>query len=352
MNDYLITSKEFRNIDINDPFFDSLKADYKGFEQWFHRKHENRADIIEDKNGNIQAFLYLKQENGLVNDTVPVLPAKKRIKVGTFKVNPHGTRIGERFIKRLLNIGLSKNVDEMYVTIFPKHTKLKSLLEKYGFLKVAEKISPDGTEDVLLKSFTDFTGDMFKDFPFVHTKGKAKYLLSIKPEYHTDLLPDSMLKNESFDSLEDTSHTNSIHKIYISFADLGNLRTGDNIVMYRTSDGTGPAYYTSVASSLVVVESVKRGADFSGEQDFINTCAPYSVFKEGELKSFWRQKRHSLSVIKFTYNIAFPKRINRKALIEEIGLNGADRWTFLPITDSQFEKLIISANVKESLVID
>ena len=30
--------KNFKDINLNDPFFDSLKQDYQGFETWFYKK--------------------------------------------------------------------------------------------------------------------------------------------------------------------------------------------------------------------------------------------------------------------------------------------------------------------------
>ena len=43
-----------------------------------------------------------------------------------------------------------------------------------------------------------------------------KYVLSINPEYHTKLFPDSILKTEQkYNSIQDVSDTNSIYKIYM-----------------------------------------------------------------------------------------------------------------------------------------
>lgn len=36
---------KFKEVNLEDPFFDSLKADYKGFEEWFGRKSDNDAYI-------------------------------------------------------------------------------------------------------------------------------------------------------------------------------------------------------------------------------------------------------------------------------------------------------------------
>lgn len=34
---------QFCEIDLNDPFFDSLKDDYREFESWFYRKDNEQA---------------------------------------------------------------------------------------------------------------------------------------------------------------------------------------------------------------------------------------------------------------------------------------------------------------------
>ena len=33
---------KFKNINLNDPFFDSLKSDYAEFSDWFEKKSENK----------------------------------------------------------------------------------------------------------------------------------------------------------------------------------------------------------------------------------------------------------------------------------------------------------------------
>ncbi|WP_279717386.1 hypothetical protein [Chelonobacter oris] len=35
--------ERFQDIDLNDPFFDSLKLDYKEFSDWFVKKHNEEA---------------------------------------------------------------------------------------------------------------------------------------------------------------------------------------------------------------------------------------------------------------------------------------------------------------------
>ena len=209
---------KFKEVNLEDPFFDSLKADYKGFEEWFGRKSDNDAYIQKKNDSSLQAFLYLKIEDEAITDVIPNFPEAKRLKVGTFKIEAHNTKLGERFVRMIMHHALYEKVEEIYVTIFEKHVGLVNLLKKYGFEKKAIKGDTDNPESVYVKSMKCYTGDICKDFPFIHTAGKNKYLLAIYPKFHTVLFPDSILNTEIRDKdslIKDVSHTNSIHKIYL-----------------------------------------------------------------------------------------------------------------------------------------
>ena len=63
-------------------------------------------------------FLYLKIETEAVTDVEPVLPAKRRMKVGTFKTMSRGTRRGEQMMRLILERAKEERVDEVYVIRF------------------------------------------------------------------------------------------------------------------------------------------------------------------------------------------------------------------------------------------
>jgi L-amino acid N-acyltransferase YncA len=86
----------------------------------------------------------LKLENGGVTDVQPALSPARRLKVATFKVNPHGTQFGERLMKKVFDHATEQDVDEIYVTVFPKHAKLIELFARYGFTKVADRKGATG----------------------------------------------------------------------------------------------------------------------------------------------------------------------------------------------------------------
>lgn len=349
-----ITRERFGDIDLGDPFFDSLKDDYREFAEWFSRKREKDAWVLRE-DGKIRAFLYLKLETGPLDDVAPSRPAAKRLKAGTMKVVAHGTRLGERFLRLIFDEALEQAVDEIYVTVFPKHEPLVKLLKHWGFTKQGTKTSDNGVEDVYIRSMAwTGSGGLFKDYPFLSPGDTRKYLLAIYPEFHTRLFPDSKLRTESSDIIRNIAHTNSIFKIYIGWSDaIAQLRPGDVVVIYRTKDPRAQsAWYSSVATSVCVVDKVLHGHDFKSEDEFVRRCAAYSVFTEDELRGFWRRKRETLTALRMTYNFALPKRPNRKALIEQVGLDGDARWSVLPLTDPQFGAILRLGQADERLVVD
>ncbi|OEF21055.1 acetyltransferase [Vibrio splendidus 5S-101] len=333
----------FSEINLNDPFFDSLKADYSEFSIWFNKKSENRALVLYNSSGTIEGFLYCKFESGPGDDTTPLLPNTNHMKVGTFKFNPMQTRRGDRYLKKIFDYALSSDsaVEDIYVTVFgQKHQYLANLFQRYGFEHYATKTTPNGVEDVLLRSLSKRNNDVDKDYPFVPTKGNNKFLLGIRADFHTKLFPDSRLFTESPNIVRDISHSNSIHKIYICSMDgVLQFRRGDSIIIYRMGDGQGAAEYRAVATSLCVVENVHHISTYKNENDFVNSCIKFSVFSDYELRKIYRDGRYQY-IINFTYNVALPKRPIRKSLIEDAGLNRNGYWGVMPLSDQQFNDVI------------
>ena len=348
-----ITRERFDQIDLDDPFFDSLKADYREFSEWFARKHDNEAWILREDE-RVLAFLYLKEESGALDDVTPPRPAGRRLKAGTMKVDAQGMRLGERFLRLMFDDALARGVEEIYVTVFPKHQGLVKLLERWGFTKHGTKNSPNGVEDVYIRPMSWTGRGLHKDYPFLAASGGRKHLLAIYPEFHTRLFPDSKLRTESEGLIRNVAHTNSIFKVYIGWSDgVTHLRARDIVVIYRTKDPKATSgWYSSVATSVCVIDKVKRGREFESEQNFVDRCSDYSVFTEAELRDFWRKQRDRLTAVRMTYNFALPKRPNRKDLIEQAGLDGNDRWSTLSLTEDQFRTILRLGQADERLVVD
>ena len=359
IEDFVIMNMElhkFSDIQLSDPFFDSLKNDYPGFSNWYAKKAETGAKALIQKNesGLLQAFLYLKKEEETITDVNPPMPTAKRLKVGTFKIDAHNTKLGECFVKKIMQYALYLSFDEIYVTVFPKHASLIKLLMRFGFVEYGTKGEGSEPEKVFVKSMKKQVGDVLLDYPFVHSKDTRKFVLAIKPEYHTILFPDSILNTESRNKdvlVKDVSHTNSIHKIFLaSMKGLEQLKRGDILLIYRTGDGAGPAKYRSVISSVCVVEEIKTAKDFASIEEYLKYVEPYSIFSEADLRTWF--VRNNMVVIKMTYNVAFNRRITRNELIQEVGLSEGEYWGFFQITDEQFKDIIERGQVDESVIVD
>ena len=342
---------KFGKIDLNDTFFDTLKEDYVGFDKWFIRKYDEEAYItINSNNGMLLSFLYLKveDENENYSNISPHFSAKRRLKVGTFKVISNGFRLGERFVKIIFDNALRHQVQEIYVTIYdkrPEQRRLIELLEQWGFVLWGKK----GEELVYVRDFSPkFDIENLKCcFPYI-SKKKNVYIVPIYPEYHTELLPDSILNTESPEEfIEDFPHRNCINKVYVSRAMEPYPSIGDILVFYRTG-----GYYKSVVTTIGEVVEVKT--DFQDENDFILYCRKKSVYPEQALREMWRYSTRTPFVVNFLYTYSFPHRINMKELIDLKvlqGVNDAPRG-FKLITKEQFETILKETRSDESFIIN
>jgi hypothetical protein len=345
----LLEKRKFKEINIQDPFFDSLKSDYQEFSTWFYRKAEEEAYVFYE-DGHVQGFLYLKQESGPILDITPNILGDILLKIGTFKINPHGTRLGERFIKKALDYAITIKAVKCYVTIFEKHQGLVELLERYGFVRIGIKQTQNGNEMVLVKNLSVITGDILMDYPLINTDGNQKFVLSIYPQYHSNMFPDSILKNENINILEDVSYTNSIHKIYVTRMKVYKLEKGDILVMYRTKPEGKSAKYGSVVTSVCVVEEVRGQNEFDDFEHFYTYATTYSIFDRNDLE-YW-YNRGGCYTVKMTYNAALSKRLIRNKLIEDMGIDRDNYWGFFRLSNEQFNQILKEGGVLEGIVIN
>lgn len=348
----------FGNIKLDDPFFDSLKEDYPGFEKWFNKKSEEKAYITYN-NGRVLSFLYLKVEGPEENygDITPVFPQKKRLKVGTFKVVSNGVRLGERFIKIIFDNAIANKVDEIYVTIFERteeQIRLISLLEEWGFYKFGQKGT--GGEFVFVRDFAKKV-DLLnpkKTYPFISTTTRI-FLIPIYPKYHTELLPDSFLKTESPESfIENEPHRNAISKIYISRSIQRDIVCGDILIFYRTAPLGKPAYYNSVITTIAIVE--EKIDKIKSEEDFLVKARKRSIFTDKYLKEFWNYNpkcRPFLIRFMSVYSFEIGSRLNRKQLLDMNIISGEENELrgLKEISREQFCIILKEARVNDSFIV-
>jgi hypothetical protein len=217
-----------------------------------------------------------------------------------------------------------------------------------------EKTTDNGVEKVLVRDFTPkFDAKNPKlTYPFV-SRNNQNLIVSIYPEYHTELLPDSILNNESpQDYIENEPHRNAIQKVYVSRSYNRDISTGDLILFYRTG-----GYHKSVITTIGVVDSVHN--NIRDEKQFIELCRKRSVFDDKELKRHWNYRFSNGKwvapfIVNFLYIYTFPKRLNLEKLIE-LGVISNVRSAprgFEPIDLDKFNTIIKGSSTDESYIID
>lgn len=127
------------------------------------------------------------------------------------------------------------------------------------------------------------------------------------------------------------------------------LHPKDLLVIYRMSDGQGPAEYRSVATSICVVEELRQKNSFKDINEYLTYTKPFSVFADNELRQWWN--RRELYIIKMLYNAAFTSKVIRKTLAEDIGLDRDERWGLVALSGEQFMKIVGIGGIDGRLII-
>lgn len=344
----------FGDIDLDDVFFDSLKEAYPDFIPWFNKKSEEEAYVCRTDEGVIKGFLYIKTEDQSENysSIEPIFLPKKRLKVGTFKVDASGFRLGERFIKIIFDNALYRKVDEIYVTFFedsPNLDALKGLLETWGFVRHGIKHSYGKEEAVFVKKLGIMNAEMSTKNNFPNMKfNKQKFILPIMAKYHTSLLPDSILKTEKqINFMGPDAQKYALQKVYISWAPERNINPGDLILFYRMGEDGSNKKYTSVLTTLGMVDQIYY--NFKTKDEFLKHCQNRSVFSKAELDDFWNKHQYHLMVLKFV----FVKNLVRKPVLNDLYQLGVVNppngpRPFMRISDDIFKKILSDSktNVK------
>lgn len=310
------------------------------------KKKGETAYICKDENSKIEGFLYLKTEgiNENYDDIIPVFPKKTRLKVGTFKVESTGFRLGERFLKIILDNAQKRSVDEIYVTLFEDREELNALeklLYRWGFERFGVKISNGKREIVLTKCVGRYLPDLSpkQNFPNINYS-RNKFFLPIQPEFHTSLLPDSKLNTENrMNFLEKSAEKYALEKVYISLSFKRDMREGDLVLIYRNGTTSGMKGYESVVTTLGLINKISF--DFGDKRKFFSVCENRTVFTSEKLDELWQKYKDRLLIVSFIV----IKSLNKRPILKQLWDNGivnhdSGPRPFDKISDGDFSKII------------
>lgn len=334
---------KFSEVNLDDPFFDSLKADYEEFPVWFKKKSDTGeyALVFHDEQG-VGAFVYLKRELEAIQLTDKTLPAIPRVKIGTLRLAERfrGMRLGEGALGVSLWKWRDGKADDIYVTVFKKHSELISLFERFGFKCVG--MNSRG-ECVYLKSRSTIDySDPYKSFPFIRSNFRKAGLIPIFESFHDRLFPYSELKIKRREIEEETAG-NGVTKVYVGtpYTPM-HYEVGEPVGIYRIFEGeTGKTYKSAVTSycTITKIDVIKNnGRAIMNLADFVKNAGNKTVFTPEELAGIYAKK--NVVMLELLYNGFFGKGhnvIHRD--LKEQGLFDAYPYN-LDYTKEQFIKLL------------
>ncbi|MFA5385476.1 MAG: hypothetical protein WC364_12625 [Eubacteriales bacterium] len=353
--------KKFSEIDVNDSFFDSLKEDYPadedniGFEKWFARKAAAGATalVFNDDDG-LGAFVCLKRENEPIELVQEILPAVPRKKISTLRLAERyrGLRLGEGAIGLVLWNWQKSKTQDIYVTIFEKHSLLISQLERFGFRFIGYN---NNGECVYLKNRLDIDySNPYKSFPFVNPTFQKTGYLVVDDVYHDTLFPYSELSNTLQEQVA-LSVANGVSKVYIgSPINIPPYRIGEPILVYRRHKGQRPGYKSCITSYCVVADIIVAKENNSYKiklDDLLQRISNKSVFDENEIRVKYRNERN-LVIIEMLYYGFFGAGNNINWVwLKNNGFWGDEYPTAIRLSQEQFKTILKEGHVDVSNVI-
>jgi predicted nucleic acid-binding protein len=329
------------NLNIKDPFFNSLKTDYNGikFREWFERisKKGRKCFVHRRPDGSIGALLIYKEENEPI-DSDPVIPAKRRLKLCTFKVSYVGNKIGELFIKLAVEVCKKYGINEMYLTLFPKKQDyLVDLIKEHGFKEVSKL---NGTNEVVylkhltVEEKTDSVKpvDISRDYypTFYDGSNVNKFIIPIRPKWHIRLFNDYNGKKAESRQLtlieasgEFIVEGNTITKAYLCNVKRNELREGSLVLFYRSED-------EKCITSVGVVERVEQ--ELQNKEEIIRLVGKRTVYSIEEIEQLAKKPT---TVILFKWHLYLKNPLTLKELINMGALKGAPQ-TITQISHEQY----------------
>jgi len=272
-------------LDERDPFFQSLRTNYSGFDTWLQKcKREHRQAWIAKLPGrpNLAGLCIVNREDGQWPDT-----ENPTLKLCTFKIanDSVGLKLGELLLRTIFDFARKNSFSTLFVETYPKHGALLRLFDQFGFEPIGHKGTADeGSELVLRKRLsTKFATPSLSALEFnrlfgpfaVKWEGVQTYIVPIEPRFHAALFPEMEPQGSLFAGTQ--SYGNTLRKAYICRAQIRAIRPGDMLLFYRSGDQRCVTTIGVVEDTLFtnVVEEMRRlvaNRTVFGDDDLQEIC--------------------------------------------------------------------------------
>lgn len=322
-------------INKNQPFFESLRQSYDGFDKWFQKcaTDKRKCWCIEDGDSNVVAIcIYKHEQDARLTDNGEIIHGRI-LKLCTFKVDPkaRGKKLGERLLYIAFDYCVKNDLDWVYLHTFGEEQKtLVGLCTDYGFSCLG-KYKQD---DVYIKPMKLRDDDcnslesLIKYYPYFQDhESVQKFIIPIQPQFHEDLFPDfSNMKGTLFEKDQSlyTCQGNTIKKAYLCHAKIKTIRKGDIILFYRSKDRKS-------IQCMGIVEDVLFSENID---EVFPAIAKRTVYKYSDIQNILKKRT---LVILFRYK-ALDKEISNQSIVDA-GVKGYIQ-SIRKIDNEQYSALI------------
>ena len=334
-----------RDIPVSIPFFDSLREDYEGFDEWYNRTAaENRQAWVVGTRDSIDALCIFKEEieGEQINDSGETLP-RRFLKLCTLKVAEVGVKYGQRLLYSAFLHCINNDLSAVYVQVrIGRHNELIELLKDYGF-EVNGKYNNDLC---LVKDMTrgnsfpssrapNLVFDYFRShYPYhLDDKNVRKFIVSLSQAEHDILFPDA--RNQMLALPLPNRHmfgeTNAIKKIFAKNVGFKWIRKGDILFFYQKDRKGG-----STIECMGIVENCKKYRKVAEIPDEIIDRLPIGR----EVVNRFLERAKYVMIVSFRLVPSPSQGLSRKELRDGIlDLTRLTRNEVYSLTDELYRKI-------------
>lgn len=343
-----IRKEKLRNLDVDDPIFDSLKEEYD-FRDWFESHPDRDAYINWNPYGTIGAILILKpgEKERIGHD--PTLRKKDRLKISTLKVAKpqRGSKAGELLIDIAIREAIHHGLEEIYLTHrVTEDDHLVQLISNYGFQRASEM---DNDESVFVKRLTPGPnhdpGPMethLRFYPSLYDGNQVDtFLIPIQPDYHGKLFTSYGKRQPKIQEFsgEFLSEGNAIKKAYLTKSNTRKIEAADILLFYRSKDHME-------ITTLGVCEQVIY--DISDAKEVSEIVGKRSVFAEDEIEQLIGDSAVTVILFKRHFNLENPIHYHN---LRERGILSGPPQAIQEIDEDGYRYVRDSGGVDERFII-
>lgn len=320
-------------------FFESLRAGYAGFDDWFRRKARvNRmAWVYRDETDTLGALcIYSPQVDETINDAGERLVGSA-LKLCTFKVGEtvRGRKIGELFLKAAFRYATENACEHIFIHVnAERQDYLIRLLQEFGFEErgtyagdlVLVKPHPLAAPEAGSLGPRDYTRRFFPHFRL--DAAIQKFLIPIQPHFHETLFPDYQPRQPRLFGAPGNVG-NAIKLAYLCHAPTKAIQAGDVVLFYRTGD-------EMAVTSIGVVDRFEVLSDAARIASLVSRRTVYGIDEIDEMA------KRATKVILFRLIEHLPIPVSYDRLQQDRVVSGPIQ-SIRKVSDESFSRVLSAA---------